>query len=202
MVPSSHSASSDDPLYEELIGSERLYDGHIVGLRRDSLRLRDGHEVTREVVEHGHAVVVLAIVADGLIAFVRQWRVPVSGSLLELPAGGVDAGESPEEAAERELQEEVGLRPGSLERVAGFWVAPGWATEYLHAYIARDCVQSSLPADGDERIEVQWHSLGKALALVEEGVIEDAKSIILLQALALKAAGPLVTKIVQHYRGE
>lgn len=201
-MPPSETAEPADPLHEETIGTERLYDGHIVNLRRDTVRLGDGHEAMREVVEHGQAVVVLAIDDDGLITFVRQWRVPVAGALLELPAGGVDPGESPEAAAERELQEEVGLKPGSLERVAGFWVAPGWATEYLHAYIARDCVPSSLPADADERLEVQRHTLGEAMDLVKQGVIEDAKSIILLQALALRAAGPLVAKIVRHYRGE
>lgn len=193
---------ADDPLYEEPTASERLYDGHIVNLRRDTLRLRNGRRVTREVVEHGPAVVVLALDADGRIPFVRQWRVPTGGSLLELPAGGVDLGETPEAAAARELQEEVGLRPGALERVAGFWVAPGWAGEYLHAYIARDCEPASLPADADEQVEVHHHTLHEALQLVAGGTIQDAKSIVLLQALALRAAGPLVQKIVRHYRGE
>lgn len=193
---------TDDPLFETPTASERLYDGHIVGLRRDTLRLHNGRQVTREIVEHAPAVVVLALDADGRIPFVRQWRVPTGGPLLELPAGGIDPGETPEQAAARELQEEVGLKPGALERVAGFWVAPGWASEYLHAYIARDCEPASLPADADEQVEVHRHTLHEALELVAAGTIEDAKSIVLLQALALRAAGPLVQKIVRHYRGE
>jgi len=189
---------ADDPLYEEPTESERLYDGHIVNLRRDTVRLRNGRVVTREVVEHEPAVVVLALDADGAIPFVRQWRAPTGGPLLELPAGGIDPGETPEQAAARELQEEVGLKPGTLERVAGFWVAPGWASEYLHAYIARDCEPASLPADADEQVEVHRHTLIEAHALIDSGVIQDAKSILLLHILELRTR-PVVT-VIRHSR--
>ncbi len=192
----------EDPLREQLVGSDRLYEGHIVNLRKDTLQLPDGREVTREIVEHSPAVVILAFDDEGRIAFVRQWRSATGKALLELPAGGVDPGETPEQAAARELQEEVGLKPGKLEPLHGFWVAPGWATEYLHGFVARDCERSSLPADTDERIEVRYLTLGEAMALIEEGEIEDAKTIILLQAIALRAAGPLVNKIVRYSRGE
>ncbi len=192
----------EDPLREQLVGSDRLYEGHIVNLRKDTLQLPDGREVTREIVEHSPAVVILAFDDEGRIAFVRQWRSATGRALLELPAGGVDPGETPEQAAARELQEEVGLKPGKLEPLHGFWVAPGWATEYLHGFVARDCERSSLPADTDERIEVRYLTLGEAMALIEEGEIEDAKTIILLQAIALRAAGPLVNKIVRYHRGE
>ncbi|MCZ6545393.1 MAG: NUDIX hydrolase [Chloroflexi bacterium] len=192
----------EDPLREQLVGSDRLYEGHIVNLRKDTLQLSDGREVTREIVEHSPAVVILAFDDEGRIAFVRQWRSATAKALLELPAGGVDPGETPEQAAARELQEEVGLKPGKLEPLHGFWVAPGWATEYLHGFVARDCERASLPADADERIEVHYLTLGEAMARIEEGEIKDAKTIILLQAIALRAAGPLVNKIVRYYRGE
>ncbi|MCZ6708393.1 MAG: NUDIX hydrolase [Chloroflexi bacterium] len=192
----------EDPLREQLVGSDRLYEGHIVNLRKDTLQLSDGREVTREIVEHSPAVVILAFDDEGRIAFVRQWRSATGQALLELPAGGVDPGETPEQAAARELQEEVGLKPGKLEPLRGFWVAPGWATEYLHGFVARDCERASLPADADERIEVHYLTLGEAMARIEEGEIKDAKTIILLQAIALRAAGPLVNKIVRYYRGE
>ena len=193
---------SPDPLHEETVGSERIYEGQIVNLRRDTVRMPEGHEATREVVEHPGAVVVLAYDDEGHIPFVRQWRVPVGGPLLELPAGGIDPGEEPAAAAARELQEEVGLKPGSLEQVAAFWAAPGWADEYLYGYVARDCTASQLSPDADEKLEVHRHTLGEAMELVEQGVIADSKSILLLQHSALRAAGPLVNKIVRHYRGE
>ena len=196
------SAPVPDELHEEQLGSRRVYDGRIVNLRVDTQRMASGRDVEREVVEHRPAVVMLALRDDGTIAFVRQWRTPVARPLLELPAGGVDEGESPEEAAGRELQEEVGLRPGTLRRVHGFYVAPGWADEYLHGYIVRDCVESTLPADNDEAVSVEWHTLGEAMRLIEEREIEDAKSIVLIQALALEAVGPLGRKVIHHYRGE
>ncbi len=192
----------EDPLGEQVVDSDRVYEGHIVNLRKDTLQLPDGREVTREIVEHSPAVVILAFDDEGRIAFVRQWRSATAKAWLELPAGGVDPGETPEQAAGRELQEEVGLKPGKLEPLHGFWVAPGWATEYLHCFVARDCERCSLPADADERIEVHYLTLGEAMDRIREGEIEDAKTIILLQAIALRAAGPLVNKIVRYYRGE
>ena len=187
---------------EQTIGSARVYEGRIVNLRHDTQRLADGTEFTREVVEHAPAVVILPLLEGGRIAFVRQWRAPAGGPLLELPAGGVEPAETPEQAAARELQEEVGLRPGRLERVAGFYVAPGWATEYLHAFIARDCTDGALPADADERVQITILTLAEALDGVRRGAIEDAKSIVLLQALALRAVGALGEKVIRFYRGE
>lgn len=194
--------TSPDDLSEETLSSERIYDGDVVSLRRDTLRLPGGVETVREVVEHRPAVVILALDDEGRIAFVRQWRTPAGRALLELPAGGVDAGEGPEAAATRELQEEVGLRPGSLEPIHAFYVAPGWATEYLYGFIARDCVPGRLPADADERILTERHTLGEAMDLVASGDIEDAKTILMLQALALRAVGPLGAKVIRFYRGE
>ena len=83
-------STSPDPLHEATVGSERIYEGHLINLRRDTVRMPEGHEATREVVEHPGAVVVLAYDDEGRIPFVRQWRAPVGGPLLELPAGGID----------------------------------------------------------------------------------------------------------------
>lgn len=191
-----------DDLHEDTVGSERLYEGRILNLRRDTQRLADGREATREVAEHAPAVVVLAFDEEGRIAFVRQWRSPVGGPLLELPAGVVEEGEDPAACAARELQEEAGLRPGSLEPLPSFYVAPGWTDEYLHGFLARDCVAAPLPPDPDERILVEYYTLGEAMDLVGEGAIIDAKSIVCLQALALRAVGALGAKVIRFYSGE
>ena len=195
------STAADGPLQEETLASERLYEGRVIRVRRDRVRLPNGREAEREVVEHSAAVVILALDDAGRIPFVRQWRTPVGGPLLELPAGGVDPGEEPAAAAARELQEEVGLKPGTLERVHGFWVAPGWANEYLHGFIARGCTPSVLAADPDEHLVVERHRLGEALARVAAGEIQDAKSLVLLQALALRLIGPVGERIIGVYRG-
>lgn len=191
-----------DRLAETVIESNPAYDGIRVSVRADQHRMADGRIAAREVVQHPDSVVILALREDGLIPFVRQWRAPAGGVLLELPAGKIDPGEAPEAAARRELREEVGLDPAELEPLPAFYVAPGWATERLFAYIARDCAESPLPPDDDEELLIEWLSLGEAMQRAEAGEIIDAKSLVLIQALALRAIGPLGRKVVHHYRGE
>ncbi|MCY3569024.1 MAG: NUDIX hydrolase [Chloroflexi bacterium] len=195
-------ATSHDSLKESVLSSQRVFEGRRIKVRVDEVAMADGRRTQREVVEHPDAVVVLAIRDDGNIAFVRQWRHPTGRPLLELPAGRIDPGETPEQTARRELREEVGLDPGRLDHARGFFVAPGFADEFLHGFIARDCVESPLEADEDEELIVEWKPLGEAIDLVEAGQIIDAKSVILIQYLALEAVGPLGRKIVRHYRGQ
>ena len=191
-----------DRLTETVLASENVFSGSRIRVRVDEVAMADGRTTRREVVEHPDAVVVLALREDGQIAFVRQWRHPTGRPLLELPAGRIDPGETPAETARRELREEVGLDPARLDVARGFFVAPGFADEFLHGFIARDCVESPLEADDDEELIVEWKPLGEAIELVEAGEIIDAKSIILIQYLALEAVGPLGRKIVRHYRGQ
>ena len=195
-------AELQDALTETVLTSEQVFSGSRINVRVDQVSMADGRRARREVVEHADAVVILALRDDGNIAFVRQWRHPTGRPLLELPAGRVDPGESPVETARRELREEVGLDPARLDFARGFYVAPGFADEFLHGYIARDCIESPLEADEDEELLVEWKPLGEAMDLVEAGEIIDAKSVILIQFLALEAVGPLGRKIVRHYRGQ
>ena len=194
--------ASNVDLNETVLRTSRVFEGERINVRVDDVEMADGRQARREVVEHPDAVVVLAISDEGAIAFVRQWRHPTGGPLLELPAGRVDPGETPAETARRELREEVGLDPGQLVPARGFYVAPGFADEFLHGFVARDCQVSPLEADEDEQLVVEWKTLGEAIELVEAGEIVDAKSIILIQHLALEAVGPLGRKIVRHFRGE
>ncbi len=193
-------AEATAPLVETVLQSDRVFEGRRISVRVDEVAMADGRRARREVVEHPDAVVVLAIRDDGDIAFVRQWRHPTGRPLLELPAGRIDPGETPEQTARRELREEVGLDPGWLEYARGFFVAPGSLDEFLHGFIARDCVESPLETDEDEELIVEWKPLGEAIDLVEAREIIDAKSVILIQYLALEAVGPLGRKIVRHYR--
>ena len=172
---------------ERVLESKRIHDGKIVNLRIDTVRLPDGHEATREVVEHAQAVAVVPVDAEGRVVFVRQYRLPVEAVLLEVPAGSLDPGEDPEVAAQRELQEETGFRAGRLERLTGFWVAPGYCTEYIHVYLAQELTEDRLEADDDELIEVETLSLDEALARIDSGEIEDAKSICGLLQYARRA---------------
>ena len=191
-----------DALTETVLESKQVFDGSRIKVRVDDVELADGRKARREVVEHPDAVVILALREDGNIAFVRQWRHATGRPLLELPAGRVDPGESPAETARRELREEVGLDPARLDFARGFYVAPGFANEFLHGFIARDCTEAPLEPDEDEELIVEWMHLGDAIELVESGEIIDAKSVILIQYLALEVVGPLGRKIVRHYRGQ
>ncbi len=175
---------------ERTVATERIYDGRVVALERRNVTMADGRRVQREVVLHAPVVAIVPVDEHGRVLLVRQWRTPVERELLEVPAGGVDGGESPEEAVQRELQEEVGVRAGEVVRLAGLWVAPGYCTEHITVYLARDLAPSRLEGDEDEAIVVVPLPLADALAAVASGEICDAKSVIgLLLAAQRLGAG-------------
>lgn len=174
---------------EQTIEQRRVYEGRVVRLRIDTVRLPDGRTATREVVEHNPAVAMVPVDREGRILLVRQWRSPVGAALLEVPAGTTDDGEDIEAAVQRELQEEIGYRAGRLTRLCGFWVAPGYCTEYIHVYLAEELAESRLQADDDERIEVVPLTLKEALAAIAAGQIQDAKSQVGLLMYAARLRG-------------
>jgi ADP-ribose pyrophosphatase len=135
-----------------------------------------------DVVEHPGGVTVLAFDDQDRVLLVRQYRHPVGRPLLELPAGTLEPGESPEHCASRELQEETGYRADRLERLGGFYSAPGYCSEYLYVFLAEGLLESKL--DGDEEdIRVERHSLAEVNELVAAGEVEDAKTLAALTLL-------------------
>ena len=126
-------------------------------MRVDTVRLPSGRETTREIVEHDDCVAVVALDADGRLLLVKQFRTAVGRELLEIPAGGIDPGESPEEAVSREMREETGYLPRKVERLGGFYSAPGYATEYLYLYLATDLVPSPLQAEDTSKPVSGFH---------------------------------------------
>jgi ADP-ribose pyrophosphatase len=160
----------------EVVSTRRVFDGKLIGVRVDTLR-DGGREYQREIVEYGQAVVLAPVDADGRLLMVRQYRHATGQWLLELPAGGVDDSDaSPEAAALRELREETGHR-GTLTRIGGMYLAPGYSEEYQHVYAATHLVEDALDADDDEDLQLERVALDEALRMVDEGVIRDAKSI-------------------------
>lgn len=168
----------EEPPLERVVESRRIYEGRIVNLRDDTVERPDGQRSRREVVEHAPVVAVVPIDAEGLVVLVKQYRLPAEEALLEVPAGGIEPGETVEGAAQRELQEETGLRAGRLRRLCGFYVSPGYCDEYIHVLLALDLTPSPVEGDEDERITVVRLPLAEALRLVESGGIKDGKSII------------------------
>jgi 8-oxo-dGTP pyrophosphatase MutT (NUDIX family) len=166
----------------ETVSSETHFRGRIVTVRTDEVRLDDGHVTRQEVVEHAQSVTVVPVQADGRVLMIRQYRHPTGETILETVAGSMDPGESPEDAAQRELAEEIGFRAGRLTRLGGFYLAPGWATEFMHAFIALDLEPAEAEHDEDERIELLAVSLPDLRRQLQAGEIRDCKSI---AALAL-----------------
>lgn len=161
----------------QLLHSETVYSGRAFDVRRDELRLPDGRQAWFDVVAHSGAVVILPLDDEGNLLFVRQYRHPAGRELLELPAGTLDENETPEECARREIREETGMAAGALLRLGGFYLAPGYSTEYMHVFLARRLAPDPLDADADEFLSVERCSLSTVLEKIERGDIQDAKSL-------------------------
>jgi ADP-ribose pyrophosphatase len=161
---------------EKTLSSRTVFEGRAVRLRVDTVRRPDGRETTRETVEHAACVAVIAVDGDDVL-LVRQFRKAVEKELLEIPAGGIDPGEDAPAAVIREMQEETGFAPRKLVRLGGFYAAPGWATEYLHLYLATDLVPGRLHAEDTDEIEVVRVPVGEIPGMIASGKFEDAKSI-------------------------
>jgi ADP-ribose pyrophosphatase len=191
-------AAADIELEERIIGREEIYRGRYVVLEKDAIVRPDGLESSRDIVRHPGAVVIAPLDANGELFLVVQYRLAGNGAMLELPAGTLDVHdgivEDPEVAARRELEEETGYRAGRMERLAGYYSAPGFLTEYLSLFLATDlrpATRDRLSPDEDERIRLVRLHWRDAIAAIEAGVIEDSKSIagILLLARNLEARG-------------
>ena len=178
-------------LAETTLESASLYQGKILSLRRDRVRLPSGRLTIREVVEHSDSVCMVPLDEAGNVVLVRQYRTPTESALLEVPAGGIEDGEVSEQAVLRELQEEIGYTAGSLRLLSGFWLAPGWCDEFMYAYLATDLIPSRMDPDDDEIIETVRVPLNETLGLIEQGAIQDAKSIasLLLAMQVVSSAG-------------
>lgn len=162
---------------ERLISTEQVYSGRAVRLRVDTVEKPGGKRTTRDVVEHDDVIVAVPFDAEGRILLVRQYRHAVGMTLLELPAGGIDPGETPEQAVVREMREETGYMPKSISKLGGFYAAPGYCTEFLHLFRVSDLVWDPLRAEDTDGIEVVRIDPGQAARLITNGTIRDAKSI-------------------------
>jgi ADP-ribose pyrophosphatase len=150
--------------------SRTVYDGKLF-----DVTLERWGDNEREIVEHPGAVAIVAVDAQNRIVLVRQLREPARKELLELPAGTLDAGETPEECAQRELQEETGLTGGRWRPLARFWTTPGFCRELMHVFVAEDVDEGEASQEQDEEIELVRLPVSELEARVDE--LEDAKTI-------------------------
>ena len=159
------------------LSEELVYDGKLFKVIKEKVRLPDGKERPREIVKHPGAVALVPVDDEGHLLLVRQYRRAAGKVLLEIPAGTREPDEDAETCARRELQEEIGHDAGSVERLGGFYSAPGFCTEFLDCYLLTDLNESRADADDDENIEVVRLSAEEAIDAIRRGEICDAKSI-------------------------
>lgn len=175
-------------LFEETVSVENIFNGKIIQVHLDKARLEDGRIVNREVAEHCAGVGVLPIDENGICYFVRQFRYPLGRTVLEIPAGKVDGSEAPEKCGLRELSEETGFTAESLIACGSFYVSPGFTTEKIYIYIADKIKKGSAHLDDGEFLNVEAISFDEAVKMMKDGLIEDAKTAIAIQAAMLLKA--------------
>jgi len=168
----------------KVLKSETAYRGRAFSVRVDEMEYRPGRSTRIEIVEHGGAVTMLPLDHEQNVWFIRQYRHSVGEMILELPAGTLKPGEDPAAGADRELQEEIGMRAGKLERLLSFWLAPGYSTELMHLYLATELTPSTLEQDEDEIIAVEKVPRARAVAMAASGELRDSKSLVGMLAAA------------------
>lgn len=170
-------------LEEKKLSSEEIFDGVAIHLFRDEILLPNGNKGVREVIRHPGAVCVIPVTEDGDVIFVNQFRYAFNKVTLEVPAGKLEKGEDPLEAAMRELSEETGLSAKNVVYLGELYTTPALIDEVIHMYLATDLVEGKQHLDEDEFINTLRMPLSKAVQKVMNGEIKDAKT----QTILLKA---------------
>ena len=165
-------------LREEKIRSEQLLDGLLLNVYRDEVTLPDGNTSQREWIDHPGAAAVVPLFEDGSTVLLRQFRYAAGGEFLEVPAGKLDhAGEVPKEVARRELEEEAGLRAGTLHEIGSTYPAIGYSNEKIHLFVGEDLERTEPSREEGEFMEVVPVGFEQALAMMRNGELQDAKSV-------------------------
>jgi ADP-ribose pyrophosphatase len=173
-------------LSEELVSRRHVYEGRVVNLRVDTVRLPSGRITTREIVEHGGSVAIVALGDEDDVLLVNQFRSAVGTALLELPAGTLEAGEEAEACALRELEEETGFAAEHIEELYVFYTSPGFCNERIWLYLATGLKPGSQDVASDESIEVVKLPLSIAMEMIGSGEICDGKTILGLKVAHAK----------------
>jgi ADP-ribose pyrophosphatase len=167
----------------EVIASEEKYRGRVFDVSVDTVREQD-RTYKREIVHHPGSAAIVAVYDDQTVALVRQYRHPAVRYLLEIPAGTLSSPESPEEGAARELEEELGVRARRMEYLTEFFVSPGFLEEKMWLYLATDLHETAQNLEEDEYVEIVRVPFKRALEMITDGEIQDAKTIIGLMIAA------------------
>lgn len=181
--------TNDDHLREETIESRQVYQGHFIDLRRDRVRLPDGREAGREYVVHPGAVMVVALLPDGKLVMERQYRYPVRLTMIEFPAGKLDAGEGGLACAQRELLEETGYRARRWAKAGIMHPVIGYATEVIEIWFADELTLGERHLDDGEFLDVFTATAEELDQWMQQGRLTDAKTIVGMMWLKQWRAG-------------
>jgi NTP pyrophosphohydrolases including oxidative damage repair enzymes len=174
----------------DTLSRKTVYDGPIFSIDRVELSLPDQQSKKYDLVLIQNAVTILPIDDDGNVLFVRQYRVGSSSFMLELPAGKMEAGESAQVTAEREIREETGMGAKKMQPLGQFFMSPGYSTEYMYTFLASGLYSAPLTPDADEFLNVIKIPLAEVLTKIQEGTIVDGKTLaVFMQALPLLKLG-------------
>lgn len=171
---------------ERTISSRLLHEGRHFSFLRDEVELPNGLKTYRDIVRHPGAVAIVPVLPDGRIVLVRQYRYAAGKLLLEIPAGTLEEGEDPLECARRELIEETGYEASELTAILSCYMAPGYSDEVIHFFEAGGLREVGVSPEEDESIEVEVSEIGEIIRMIEENIIEDAKTIIGIRCLKEK----------------
>lgn len=175
----------------KIISSQKVFDGRVFNVTVDTVR--EGEQTyQREVVHHHGSAVILPVFDDGTVALVRQYRHPAVRYLIEAPAGTLDRGERPDDGAARELEEELGLVAGRMEKLSEFFVSPGFCEEKMWVFLATELTEGKQQLDEDEILDVVRLPIDEALEMITSGEIQDAKTIIALMLAAPRVGSPML----------
>lgn len=163
----------------KIISSREVYKCGLFRVTEDDAKdPKDGFEIKRAVVRHAGSAVMMAVDEKKRVLLVRQYRLPADKYLWELPAGRLDDGEKPLQAAKRELAEETGYRAREWTKLAKFWVSPGYVQETMTIFLATKLAAGDATPMDDERIETRWFTRKEMRQMIRDGKIEDAKTML------------------------
>jgi len=173
----------------KITDSQNIFSGRAIKLWLDRVEYPDGRKVAIEVLKHPGSVGILPLDDQGQIWFVRQYRHPAGGMLLELPAGTLEAAEDPKATAAREIREEIGMAAASITPIGGFFLAPGYSTEFMHLFLATGLTADALEHDPGEYLEVEKYPVEEVYRMLDLGEIVDAKSVAILGLMRARLLG-------------
>lgn len=164
-------------LREKSLASSKKFNGKIIQLYVDEVKLPNGRESRRELVRHPGASAVLVAANDGKIILERQYRYPIDEIIWEIPAGKLDENEKPDDCAKRELREETGFTAKEWKHMGHIYTTPGFSDEKIHLFFAKDIVKGESEPDADELVEIEFFEPEEVERMIKENVITDAKTI-------------------------